>query len=79
MRLASMVLPEPGGPIIRMLWPPAQATSSARLADCWPRTSLKSTRNCWASLSRVSLSTLSGWMPLPVFTKRITSSRDLTG
>ena len=30
--LASIVLPEPGGPIIRMLWPPAAATSSARLA-----------------------------------------------
>jgi len=32
MRLASMVLPEPGGPIINMLWPPAQAISMARLA-----------------------------------------------
>ena len=40
-RLASMVLPEPGGPIMRMLWLPAAATSSARLAVCWPRTSLK--------------------------------------
>jgi len=29
-------LAEPGGPIIRMLCPPAQATSSARLAVCWP-------------------------------------------
>ena len=46
MRLASMVLPEPGGPIIRMLCPPAQATSSARLAVCCPRTSLKSTVKC---------------------------------
>ncbi len=40
-RLASMVLPEPGGPIIRMLWLPAAATSRARLAVCWPRTSLE--------------------------------------
>src|SRR6201991_2801335 len=38
-----MVLPDPGGPIIRMLCPPAQATSRARLAVCCPRTSLKST------------------------------------
>jgi len=43
-RLASIVLPEPGGPIIRMLCPPAQLISSARLAVCWPRTSLKSNR-----------------------------------
>jgi len=41
-RLASIDLPEPGGPIIRTLWPPAAATSSARLAVAWPRTSRKS-------------------------------------
>ncbi len=41
-RLASMVLPEPGGPIMSTLWPPAAATSSARLAVAWPRTSPKS-------------------------------------
>jgi hypothetical protein len=35
MRLASIVFPEPGGPIIRMLCPPAQATSKARFAVCW--------------------------------------------
>ena len=46
MRLASMVLPEPGGPIIRMLCPPAHAISRARLAVCCPRTSLKSTKKC---------------------------------
>jgi hypothetical protein len=33
MRLASMVFPAPGGPISKMLWPPAQATSRACLAD----------------------------------------------
>jgi magnesium chelatase family protein len=54
MRLASMVLPDPGGPIISMLWPPAQATSRARLAVYCPRTSLKSTVNCWASLNSAS-------------------------
>ncbi len=31
-RLASRVLPVPGGPIIRTLWPPAAAISRARLA-----------------------------------------------
>jgi hypothetical protein len=35
-RRANMVLPEPGGPIINMLWAPAAATSSARLANIWP-------------------------------------------
>ncbi len=38
-----MVFPAPGGPIRRMLWAPAAATSSARLAADWPRTSAKST------------------------------------
>jgi hypothetical protein len=41
-RLASMVLPEPGGPIMSTLWTPAAATSSARFAIVWPRTSPKS-------------------------------------
>ena len=41
-RRASMVFPEPGGPTIRRLWPPAAATSSARRACRWPRTSAKS-------------------------------------
>ena len=31
-RLASIVLPVPGGPTIRTLWPPATATSMARFA-----------------------------------------------
>ena len=43
--LASMVLPEPGGPIISRLWPPAAATAIARMAVCCPRTSQKSTVN----------------------------------
>ncbi|MNS95357.1 hypothetical protein D3C72_1296130 [compost metagenome] len=41
-RLASIVLPDPGGPTNMMLWPPAAAISSARLAWAWPRTSEKS-------------------------------------
>ena len=43
MRWASMVLPEPGGPTMMRLWPPAEATSRARLAWLCPRTSIKST------------------------------------
>ena len=35
-RAASIDLPAPGGPIISRLWPPAAATSSARLALSWP-------------------------------------------
>ena len=36
------VLPEPGVPIIKILWPPAAAISKAFLAFFWPLTSLKS-------------------------------------
>ena len=45
-RFASMVLPDPGGPIINTLCDPAAATSRARLAVVWPRTSLKSEPAC---------------------------------
>ena len=38
-RLASMVLPEPGLPMSKMLCPPAQATSKARFTLSCPRTS----------------------------------------
>ena len=41
-RRASMVLPAPGGPMSSRLWAPAAATSSARLAAAWLRTSAKS-------------------------------------
>ena len=41
-RCASMDLPEPGGPIINKLWPPAAAISSARFAPAWPLTSAMS-------------------------------------
>ena len=58
MRLASMVLPAPGGPRKIMLWLPAQATSSARLAPCCPRTSRKSTGYCAASASMARASSL---------------------
>ena len=41
-RLASIDLPVPGGPIIRRLCPPAAAIVMARLTASWPRTSAKS-------------------------------------
>ena len=41
-RRAIIVLPDPGGPINRRLWPPAAAISSARFANCCPRTSQRS-------------------------------------
>jgi hypothetical protein len=41
-RCASIDLPAPGGPLISKLWPPAAATSSARLACAWPLTSARS-------------------------------------
>ncbi len=43
MRFESIDLPEPGGPIMSRLCPPATATSMARLTWPWPLTSLKST------------------------------------
>ena len=39
---ASMDLPDPGGPIMAMLWPPAAAISRARFTGSWPFTSAKS-------------------------------------
>ena len=40
-RLARSVLPVPGGPQSKRLWPPAAAISSARRAPSWPATSDK--------------------------------------
>ncbi len=42
MREASIVLPEPGGPIMSSPWLPAAAICNARFATSWPATSLKS-------------------------------------
>ena len=39
---ASIDLPAPGGPTMSRLWPPAAATSSARLALSWPLMSARS-------------------------------------
>ena len=41
-RLATMVFPAPGGPIIRRLWNPLTEISTALLKDSCPRISLKS-------------------------------------
>ena len=79
-RLASMVLPEPGGPIIRMLCPPAQAISKARLAVNCPRTSLKSAAPlCSVSPSICDVSTRRGETPFPLFSRFTTSISDFTG
>ena len=40
--LANMVLPDPGQPINKQLWPPAAAISKALLTFSWPFTSEKS-------------------------------------
>ena len=55
-RVASMVLPVPGGPSKIRLWPPAAAISMARLAWCWPTTSERSS----AMMSSVSVVFLFG-------------------
>ena len=41
-RRPSIVFPVPGGPASSRLWPPAAASSSARRARSWPRTSARS-------------------------------------
>ncbi len=41
-RCASIVLPVPGGPASKRLWPPAAAIASARSGPPWPRTSARS-------------------------------------
>ena len=59
-RLASMVLPEPGGPMSIMLCPPAAAISIQRLTLSWPLTSAKSNSGvstCLKNSSRVFSST----------------------
>ena len=59
-RLASIVFPEPGGPISMMLCPPAAAISIQRLTLSWPFTSAKSNSGvstCLKNSSRVSIST----------------------
>src|SRR5213594_3627917 len=65
-RRASIVFPDPGGPIIRMLCPPAAATSSARLACACPFTSAKSTSSFARSANSAARSTCaSGSVPRP--------------
>lgn len=80
MRLASMVLPAPGGPIMRMLCPPAQATSRARLALSWPFTSAKSGRPSDCCLSNSLRSTVTGAnSDAPPFSRWRTWGREWAG
>ena len=51
---ASSVLPEPGGPISSIAWPPARAISSARRATAWPLTSARSTTGSSSDPARTS-------------------------
>src|SRR5439155_1261045 len=54
------VPPEPGGPMSRRLCPPAAATSRARLAEGWPRTSARSPAASGAAARRAAASTVVG-------------------
>ena len=71
-RRANIVLPEPGGPIIRTLCPPAAATSSARFAVLCPRTSEKSRTEVGSSVNTSSAFSLYGSMFL--YRKKLTAS-----
>ena len=66
-RLAIIDLPAPGGPTIRILWPPAQATSKARFTVSCPLTSEKSKSNFSASAAKISrvLMRVGSCTPLP--------------
>ena len=59
-RRASMVFPEPGGSEQQELCAPAAATSSARLACGWPRTSARSPADDGASARSAAASTVVG-------------------
>src|SRR6266478_37716 len=78
MRFASIVLPAPGGPMNKMLCPPAHATSRARLAACCPCTSRRSTEYCAASESICRASTLMGVNDSGEFTKSTACGKDLS-
>ena len=78
MRFASMVFPAPGGPMNKMLCPPAQATFSARLAACCPWTSRKSTEYSAASESICCASTFTGVNDSGEFTGSTACGSDLS-
>ena len=70
---ASIVFPEPGGPIIITLWLPAAATSKALLACSCPLTSAKSIRLFLLSWKIVSKSMDTGTMDILLFKNSTTS------
>ena len=79
MCIRDRVLPEPGGPIIRMLCPPATATSTARLTCSWPFTSAKSC-SIASNSPRISFgSTRTGNMPVVPARNSTASRRCRTG
>ena len=75
-RLASIVLPEPGAPIISTLCPPAAAISSARFTWAWPFTSAKSSANRSADAPHSGAAGRAGSMRSPPFRKS-TASRSV--
>ena len=76
-RAASMDLPDPGGPAISRLWPPAAATSSARLAASWPLMSRRSGTETGASASLGS-GGAKVWVPFRWLTSEIKSGAATT-
>jgi len=74
-----MVLPEPGGPIIIILCPPAAATSKARFTCSCPFTSIKSRTLPCSSLNISFISTWYGSITSLLLRKLIASNNELTG
>lgn len=80
MRLAIMDLPDPGGPIIKRLWPPATATSTALRRAFWPLISEKSTwLGSWGFLIKGLDSAVMGTMSISPVMKRTAWSRESIG
>jgi hypothetical protein len=75
-RAASIDLPAPGGPTMSRLWPPAAATSSARLALSCPLMSARSSAGsvvsrifgCGRDSTWVPLKWLASWISEPAAT-----------
>ena len=79
-RFAIIVLPDPGGPIIIRLCPPAAATSTARFTYSCPLTSIKSRKDAVSCCSTAVISVGgSGGISLAEFRNATVSDRFSTG
>ena len=74
-----MVFPAPGGPVMRMEWPPAAATSRARRAAPCPRTSARSGPTAPALAARTASTSRRGRSLGTRPSSRLTAARRVAG